>query len=238
MTKAVNEIVELALAQVGTKEGSNNWNPYAADPLMTQAYGMNMQNQPWCAIYVNWLFIHQFGLQVGKQMTYGCSASCYQQASLYKNAGAWSMNPRVGDQIFINVSGGINHTGIVVGLDGDWIVTVEGNWSDMVSEVWRKMSDGDIAGFGVPNWALASNEPIDEEPALLVDGECGENTWAALALRMPDFDKLPLLKRGAKGADVRFLQGMLDYLGANLDVDGDFGRKTEQAVRDFQGGKL
>ena len=43
-----------------------------------------------------------------------------------------------------------------------------------------------------------------------------------------------LLKRGAKGDDVRELQEALNRLGATLDTDGDFGEKTEAAVKLFQ----
>ncbi|MGH9156162.1 MAG: peptidoglycan-binding protein [Acidimicrobiales bacterium] len=44
----------------------------------------------------------------------------------------------------------------------------------------------------------------------------------------------PLLKREAKGDDVRRLQERLNAHGAQLRVDGDFGASTEAAVRAFQ----
>ncbi len=43
-----------------------------------------------------------------------------------------------------------------------------------------------------------------------------------------------LLKRGEKGPAVAELQRALNAAGAHLAVDGDFGAKTEAAVRDFQ----
>jgi len=43
-----------------------------------------------------------------------------------------------------------------------------------------------------------------------------------------------LLKRGSHGSDVKELQHLLNHHGANLKVDGDFGPKTESAVRGFQ----
>ena len=43
-----------------------------------------------------------------------------------------------------------------------------------------------------------------------------------------------LLKKGSSGADVKTLQELLNQLGAALTVDGDFGSKTESAVKAFQ----
>lgn len=43
-----------------------------------------------------------------------------------------------------------------------------------------------------------------------------------------------LVKKGAKGAVVTALQNLLNKVGANLVVDGDFGAKTYAAVLNFQ----
>lgn len=42
------------------------------------------------------------------------------------------------------------------------------------------------------------------------------------------------LKRGASGSDVRTLQLLLNANGANISSDGEFGLKTDAAVRNFQ----
>ena len=44
----------------------------------------------------------------------------------------------------------------------------------------------------------------------------------------------PLLARGAKGTFVRMMQILLNYHGAKLTCDGDFGSKTEAALTAFQ----
>jgi peptidoglycan hydrolase-like protein with peptidoglycan-binding domain len=43
-----------------------------------------------------------------------------------------------------------------------------------------------------------------------------------------------LLKNGSSGADVKALQELLNQLGATLEADGQFGSKTEAAVRAFR----
>lgn len=43
-----------------------------------------------------------------------------------------------------------------------------------------------------------------------------------------------LLKNGSAGADVKALQELLNQLGAALEVDGQFGSKTEAALKAFQ----
>ena len=47
-------------------------------------------------------------------------------------------------------------------------------------------------------------------------------------------DKMPTLKRGAKGADVRRLQALLTASGYKTSIDGIFGGRTETQVRAFQ----
>ena len=42
------------------------------------------------------------------------------------------------------------------------------------------------------------------------------------------------LSKGSKGEEVKKLQSALNRAGANLTVDGSYGTKTEQAVRNFQ----
>ena len=72
----------------------------------------------------------------------------------------------------------------------------------------------------------------DDQTDLLVDGECGPETWAAL------IEKMPIVKQGSTGWAVTALQAMLNCLGADLDADGDFGPLTKKEVMEFQSGKL
>jgi len=45
----------------------------------------------------------------------------------------------------------------------------------------------------------------------------------------------PTLRKGSRGAQVQAMQMRLNFHGARLDVDGDFGPVTFQALKDFQG---
>ena len=47
--------------------------------------------------------------------------------------------------------------------------------------------------------------------------------------------KLPVLRKGADGCAVRTLQALLqEFFTTNIDVDGDFGNRTEATVKRFQ----
>ena len=162
IAEAKQKLVSLARSQVGCREGDNNYNKYAEDPRITQLYGWNVQNQPWCGTFVNWCFLNAFGT-IGGQMTYGGSAACATQASYYKRNGAFVQSPAVGDQIFFYSGGGINHTGIVVEVNGSAIRTVEGNYSDKVSLCTYTTGNSVIAGYGRPDWKLAADEAVDDD---------------------------------------------------------------------------
>lgn len=90
--EAKNRLIAWAEAQIGTREGANNWNRYAKG--MEKLYGWDVQNQPWCDVFVDAGFVECFGLELGMAMTYqfpGCAgAACRYSAQYYKNAGRWS----------------------------------------------------------------------------------------------------------------------------------------------------
>lgn len=215
------KVVSLALDQVGTKEGANNWNPYAEDPRITRLYGWNVQNQPWCCTFVSWLFMEAFGEEIGSRIAYGGSAACATSASLYSQAGAWYQSPEVGDQIFFYY-GGINHTGIVVAVEGNTVITVEGNSSDKVSRCSYVRGSPKIAGYGRPNWKLVTGE----DPGEMEQPKETEKKKQKL--------ELPTIRTGSKGIPVKLCQAALYQRGYVLQVDGDFGQETWKTVLAFQ----
>ena len=75
-------------------------------------------------------------------------------------------------------------------------------------------------------------DPVNEKTGLVVDGECGPETWAALC------KKMPIVKKGSRNWAATALQAMLNYLGADLDADGDCGPLTVKEIKEFQEGRL
>lgn len=88
-----------------------------------------------------------------------------------------------------------------------------------------------VDGAYGPNTAKAVAR-VQGALGLTKDGICGRNTWGALT-GLGD-GHMPTLRAGMKGRDVTTLQAVLSATYRTLAVDGDFGPKTEAAVRRFQ----
>jgi peptidoglycan hydrolase-like protein with peptidoglycan-binding domain len=104
--------------------------------------------------------------------------------------------------------------------------------------VMMKMMDFEgIDGLFGPKTEKAAKD-FQTLKGLTVDGIVGPQTWGSL----PADPNTPLLERGAAGPTVAALQqGLKKYnpvTGASTDpgpIDSDFGPKTENAVRAYQG---
>ena len=46
--------------------------------------------------------------------------------------------------------------------------------------------------------------------------------------------RLPILRPGSSGSTVRVLQQLLNFKGFNLEIDGEFNLRTQEAVKEFQ----
>ena len=119
---------------------------------------------------------------------------------------------------------GVQHTGIVTSVSGNTFATVEGNpsgASGVVSNgggVCRKSySLNSTMSFGRPDWALVGGETEMVKPVSLT---------------------VPQLSKGSKNAAVEAVQAILNIRGyACGTVDGDFGSKTDSAVKKYQANK-
>lgn len=220
IAEAKQKLIDLAQSQVGYREGPNNYNKYADDPKVIQLYGWCPQNQPWCCTFANWCYLNAFGYDIGSRLTYGGTAACSNSAQLFMNNGAYVHMPEVGDQAFYYSGGGINHTGIVVKVDGSIFTAVEGNYSDKVSLVQHNIGHSDVAGFGRPCWGIVdgSGSIPDDQP-------------------QPKPQSRTILRKGMSGEDVRELQEKLIQAGYDVGpdgADGEYGNNTFRAVVAFQ----
>lgn len=239
--ESINRVLNLARAELGYREkasnsnlddktanaGSANWTKYARDLDRTNWYNGGKNGYAWCDIWYDWLFYKCFGDPLGRNMLCqpigSAGAGCLYSAQYYKSAGRWHTNsPQPGDQIFFTYSSGeYSHTGLVEQVNGDTVTTIEGNTSDSVGRRNYNIGNPVIAGYGRPNWDLATGIVIPDEPVT------------------PDTPTInyPLLKKGARGEWVKKLQEMLIEAGYDVGPDGpdgDFGTNTYYAVRRFQ----
>ena len=236
--EAIKKLIAWALAQLGTRESANNWNKYA--PIVTPLIGWNAQNQPWCDIFTDAGFIECFGLENAAAMTYqpigGGSAACRYSAQFFKDNGAWSTTPQLGAVIFFYYNGAINHQGIVVDVNGGYVVTVEGNSSDMVAKRSYAIGSPQIAGYGIPNWSVVAednNVPTTDVTDTNVGNKpasAPENSYCAYTYNVA----VSLLKKGNYGPQVLHMQQLLNANGFSCETNGKFGDQTYDALKAFQ----
>lgn len=143
-----NELVNLALSQLGNKGGEKYW----------RWAGLSKRCE-WCALFVSWCG-DQTGLRAAGQIPYFSFVS--DGVSFYKNKGKWIDGSEVNSSncdkliqpgmiIFFDwePDGKPNHVGIVTKVSNGYIYTVEGNSSDAVRERSYSADNKSLFGFGV-----------------------------------------------------------------------------------------
>lgn len=245
VTKAKQKLVDWCRSQIGYHEGYDGSNKYADGDWDTKLYGFPAGKVPWCDVFVDAAYIACFGYEDATAMTFqrpSGFAACSLSADAYKRNGAFYREPEVGDQIFFFYGGAINHTGIVVEVNGDVIVCVEGNFSDSVCRTQYKWKgDNIIAGFGRPDWAVVA------EPESIAADDADDDIDDAI--ESEEFDIVhPKVRRtylhleygDGKGnplPQVKAWQNLLLCWGYDIGqygADGEFGLDTDNATRQWQ----
>ncbi len=188
--KSIEKLLDIAETEVGYLEkksnkdlddktanvGSANYTKYARDLYPS------LQGQPWCDMFVDWCFVEAFGEVAARQLIGGgFSAYTPTSAQYYKNKGQYyKTGPQPGDQVFFRNSQRICHTGIVTGVKGAVVYTIEGNTSGasgVISNgggVCRKsyaMNASGIDGYGRPDWSIV------EKPNYAVGWNRDDRGW-------------------------------------------------------------
>lgn len=134
------DVLSLAWSQLGVAEktGNNDGVPYN-----TWYYGREVSGDsyPWCMAFVQWVFAH-----AGKALPYR-TASCAALLDWYKKNKPDKVvsDPKPGDIVIFT-----GHTGIVDDVYSNGFTTVEGNYSNKVSHVFRKYKEAQA--FIRPDW--------------------------------------------------------------------------------------
>ena len=229
------DVIKIALNEVGYEEGKNNWNKYARD-LDAVDYFVGCgkkQNLPWCCVFTNWCLwkASDAGSASGRKwdainFQYE-SSSCNTSAvvsyykGFFKRKGKIYSSPKPGDIAFY----GDSHVGLVISVSGSSMVVVEGNAGNAVKKKTRPISDSGC--FGRPSYDKKPTPPTPT-PGKHYDGE-----WPVRPSR-------GYFQRYDKGPEVVKLQKLLDWtIPGCLDncgkFDGIIGSGTLQAVYDCQG---
>ena len=162
MAATIGQVLKEAASQIGYTESParSNRTKYGA------WYGMD--GQPWCAMFISWLFRDTLEA-IGGKFAYTPTG-----ANWFKRNLRWSTTPKVGAIVFFDFPDSvtrIQHVGIVekVNADGS-IVTIEGNTSsgssgsqDNGGGVFRRTRKASIVGYGYPRYATGVPVPIPEE---------------------------------------------------------------------------
>ena len=230
ITKAINAVINIALAEVGYLEkatnanlddktanaGSNNYTKYWRD--IYPAY----QGQPWCACFVTWVFVIAFGKAMAqKLLKHYPYVYCPTMADLF----TLNANPKVGDIVIFKHNGVFTHTGIVIKVSGDQFWTVEGNTSGGSTII---ANGGGVCKKTYFNSNLPGTKFITPDYSKVKEIKNEGNDT-------PSISASSILKMGSNGSAVKTLQKNLNTLiKAKLTVDGEFGTATYNAVIKFQ----
>ena len=109
-----NDIIGVALTQVGYREGSNNYTKYGV------WYGLS--NSPWCAMFVSWC-AKEAGIPTSI-LKRTAMANPNNFGLSYKDGKNYT--PQKGDLFFKK---GFSHVGLVYYTEGAYFYTIEGNTS-------------------------------------------------------------------------------------------------------------
>lgn len=152
-TSSAERLVEIALTQEGNTDGTKYW-----EYTMGTRF-VNGSATPWCACFVSWCANECDLIDEGifpKSGSVAAYKSYYQQKGLYEDAGSYT--PKTGDLIIFNPS----HIGIVQFVEGERVVTIEGNTSDAVHSRSYPLDSSYIVGYCKPEYPGSSAIVIPE----------------------------------------------------------------------------
>ncbi len=163
--------------------GKKNYTVFARE--YKEYFGEDYQAQPWCAVFVSYIFYSVFR----RDDVMPHFAYCPTGVNQFKKRNAWHTSPLTGDVIFFTNGTRAYHTGIVVAVDETNVYTVEGNTANSkevvenggcVAHKRYKKSNSKIMGYGRPNYDLVKEDENMENKFLDCMGHYAEKHIEAL----------------------------------------------------------
>ena len=201
----VEDVVRVALAQVGYREGPGNENKYG------EAYGVD--HVSWCCQFQWWVF-----REAGASDLFGPkTARCTVLYNNHKSQEVPKAKLKRGDVVFFDWSGGgeCEHVGLVIGWQDGKLLTIEGNTGD------GNQSNGDGVYCKLRALSVVSHNfrPAYTDAQELVTIQLPELANGSIGYVVKTLQRL-LMSYG--------------YSMSPYGADGEFGPLTEKRVREFQ----
>ena len=185
----VNKVVATAIGEIGYKESGTNVTKYSKyfDRNYPNFYNTAKQGAEWCDIFVDYCVLVNSADEneaeyVLCQPAKSCGAGCKFSYDYYKQKGRVGNDPQIGAQIFFGTGKKPNHTGIVIDVTDDSVVTVEGNSDNEVKKHTYKKTTARIYGYGYPRYSEEQAEKpaepkksVDEVAKEVIAGKWGNN---------------------------------------------------------------
>ncbi len=152
LAPSADQVLARAASFLGYKEGPDNDTPFGS------WYGLN--HQPWCDMWVSYVFHEEGGDDIGGHFAY-----CPSHVQWFRQRGQWGTTPQRGAVVFFSWDGGpsADHVGLVEVPNG-WPQTLEGNTSSgdggpqgNGDGVYRRVRNPRfVLGYGYPAYGGAS----------------------------------------------------------------------------------
>ncbi|MCI8550453.1 MAG: DUF2272 domain-containing protein [Lachnospiraceae bacterium] len=176
----ITDMIAIAKTQVGYYKPGDTPTKYGTwYNRYVNAAGDYYPSAPWCAMFVSWC-ANQAGIS---STVFRMNASTVNMAIWYQNSnnpGTWhdrgTYTPQAGDLIFFKFDWNnnyVNHVGIVTGVSGGTVYTVEGNTSDSVAERKYALDNTYIKGYATPDYYGTGviEPPVDAKVSYLANVE-------------------------------------------------------------------
>ncbi len=139
----IERLIATAESQIGYRE--------TADGLTKYGIWYGIPDGAWCAMFVTWC-AHNSGISTDVIPFYcGCTAGMKWFVDRGQFGYKENYIPKRGDIIFF-LSNDASHTGIVTGVSGNTVYTIEGNTSNMCARRSYSLDYYTITGYGIPKY--------------------------------------------------------------------------------------